>query len=142
MPGKVNPTQCEALAMVACQVMGNNTAITIAGSSGHLQLNTYKPLMIHNLIWSITLLTESITSFNLHCAVGLEPNEEVIRHHLEQSLMLVTALNPAIGYDKAAAIAKKAHAEGLTLKESAVALGLLTAEEFERLVQPKKMVHP
>ncbi len=140
MPGKVNPTQCEALTMVAIQVMGNDTAIGFAGSQGHFELNVYKPLMIHNLTESIKLLSNAITSFNDNCAVGIEANKEVIKKHLNNSLMLVTALNQVIGYDKAAKVAKNAHEKNLTLKESAMELGYISSEDFDKHVQPEKMV--
>ena len=142
MPGKVNPTQCEALTMVAVQVMGNHVTITIAGSSGHLELNVFKPVMIYNLLQSIQLLADAARSFTDNCLAGIAANEKRIAELLGQSLMLVTALNPHIGYDKAAKVAKKAHAEGTTLKAAAVALGYLTPEEFERWVQPKSMLGP
>jgi len=140
MPGKVNPTQCEALTMVCAQVFGNDTAINIGGMNGHLELNVFKPLMIYNLIMSARLLGDACDSFNKNCAIGIEPNHERIKQNLENSLMLVTALNPVIGYDKAAAVAKKAHKEGITLKEAAVSLAYLTAEEFDKHVVPEKMV--
>jgi fumarate hydratase, class II len=142
MPGKVNPTQAEALTMVCAQVMGNHVTVTIGGASGHFQLNVYKPVIIYNVLQSIRLLAESARSFADRCVVGIEPNHERIGHLLNQSLMLVTALNPRIGYDNAAKVAKKAHAEGITLKEAALALGLLTEEEFEELVRPEKMLGP
>ncbi|MFI5021035.1 MAG: class II fumarate hydratase [Alphaproteobacteria bacterium] len=142
MPGKVNPTQCEAMTMVAAQVMGNHVTITVAGSSGHLELNVFKPVMIYNLLQSIRLLADSAVSFTDNCLSGIQANEKRIAELLSQSLMLVTALNPYIGYDKAAKVAKKAHAEGTTLKEAAVALGFVKAEEFERWVQPKSMLGP
>lgn len=142
MPGKVNPTQCESLTMVCVQVMGNDCAIGIAGSQGNFELNVYKPVMIHNLLHSIRLLTDAMNSFNQHCLEGLTPNRKNIEKHLESSLMLVTALNPHIGYDNAAKAAKKAFSENLTLKESIVALGLLSAEEFDRYVNPRDMTHP
>jgi fumarate hydratase class II len=142
MPGKVNPTQCEALAMVCAQVLGNDVAIGIGGASGNFELNVFKPVIIHNLLQSIRLLADAAGSFREHCAVGIEPDRERIRLHLENSLMLVTALNPHIGYDKAAQIAKRAHREGTTLREAAVALGYLTAEEFDRLVRPEDMTAP
>lgn len=140
MPGKVNPTQSEALTMVCAQVMGNDVTIGIAGSNGHFQLNVFKPVMIFNLLMSARLLADGCNSFNDHCAVGIEVNERRIREHLQNSLMLVTALNTKIGYDNAAAIAKKAHLEGTTLKEAGVALGLLTEEQFEEWVKPEAMV--
>ena len=139
MPGKVNPTQSEAMTMVATQVIGNDTAINFGGSSGHFELNVFKPVMIYNLLQSIRLLADSCRSFNDHCVVGIEPNKTQIDKHLNGSLMLVTALNPHIGYDNAAKVAKKAYQENTTLKESAVALGLLTAEEFDEKVRPEKM---
>ena len=142
MPGKVNPTQSEAMTMVATQVIGNDTAINIGGSSGHFELNVFKPVMIYNLLQSIRLLADSCRSFNDHCVVGIEPNKTQIDKHLNGSLMLVTALNPHIGYDNAAKVAKKAYQENTTLKESAVALGLLTAEEFDEKVRPEKMTGP
>ncbi len=142
MPGKVNPTQCEALTMVAAQVMGNDVAVGVAGASGHFELNVFKPVLIHNLLESVRLLTDACHSFNDHCAVGIEPRRDVIAKHLTNSLMLVTALNPKIGYDNAAKVAKLAHAKGITLKEAALELGLLTAEEFDKQVRPEKMVSP
>jgi fumarate hydratase class II len=142
MPGKVNPTQCEALTMVCAQVLGNDVAIGIGGASGNFELNVFKPVIIHNLLQSIRLLADAAISFREHCAAGIEPNRERIRQHLGNSLMLVTALNPHIGYDKAAQIAKRAHHEGTTLREAAVALGYLTVEEFDRLVRPEDMTAP
>ena len=139
MPGKVNPTQCEALCMVCAQVMGNHTAVSVGGMQGHLQLNTFKPLIIHNVIQSIGLLADAVNSFNLHCLSGTEPNRERIDEHLQRSLMLVTALAPHIGYDRAAAIAKKAHREGLSLREAALADGELDADTFDRLVDVDQM---
>jgi fumarate hydratase class II len=140
MPGKVNPTQCEAMTMVACQVMGNDAVIGFAASQGNFELNVFKPVILHNFMQSVRLLADAIRSFNEHCAVGIEPNERVIRRNLEQSLMLVTALNPHIGYENAAKIAKLAHKEGLSLKEAALATGLLTAEQFDRFVRPEDMI--
>ncbi|MCH9811587.1 class II fumarate hydratase [bacterium] len=140
MPGKVNPTQCEMLTQVACQVMGNDTTIAIAGSSGQLQLNTYRPVVIHNLIESIHLVADAANNFTHKCVKGLSPNEEKIGEYLKNTLMLVTALNPHIGYENAAAIAKKAYKEGSTLKDAAVKLDLLSEEEFERFIDPKDMV--
>ena len=140
MPGKVNPTQSEALTMVAAQVMGNDVAITVGGASGHLELNVFKPMMIFNLLQSIRLLGDSCRSFAENCVTGIEPDRARIALMLERSLMLVTALNPHIGYDNAARVAKKAHAEGITLREAAVALDLLTGEDFDRLVRPADMV--
>ena len=142
MPGKVNPTQSEAMTMVAAQVIGNDAAINIGGSSGNFELNVFKPVMIYNLLQSIRLLADSCRSFNDHCVAGIEPNKTQIEKHLNASLMLVTALNPHIGYDNAAKVAKKAYQENTTLKESAVALGLLTDEEFDEKVQPEKMTGP
>jgi fumarate hydratase class II len=142
MPGKVNPTQCEAMIMVCIQVFGADTSVGMAGARGNLELNVCKPVIIYNVLHSITLLTGSCTSFTEFCVDGLEPNETRIRQNLDNSLMLVTALNPLIGYDNAAKVAKKAHAEGSTLKEAAVGLGLLTAEEFDNAVRPESMTHP
>jgi fumarate hydratase class II len=142
MPGKVNPTQCEALTMVCAQVMGNDVAVGIGGASGHLELNVFKPLIIHNVLGSVRLLADACESFDTHCARGIEPDRERIALLVERSLMLVTALTPIIGYDRAAAIAKKAHLEGLTLREAALALGYLTAEQFDRAVRPEAMVDP
>src|SRR6266478_3642971 len=140
MPGKVNPTQSEALTMVCAQVLGNDVAVNIGGASGHFELNVFKPLIIHNFLHSVRLLADACASFDTHCAQGIEPDRERIRALVERSLMLVTALAPRLGYDRAAGIAKKAHAEGLTLKEAAVKLGYLTAEEFDREVRPESMV--
>jgi fumarate hydratase, class II len=142
MPGKVNPTQCEALTMVCAQVMGNHVTVTISGASGHLELNVFKPVITHNLLQSIRLLADGARSFTDKCVVGIEANRERIDELLHRSLMLVTALNPKMGYDNAAKVAKRAHAEGTTLKEAAIALGLLTAEEFDQLVRPEKMLGP
>jgi fumarate hydratase class II len=142
MPGKVNPTQCEAMIMVCIQVMGNDTAVAVAGSRGNLELNVCKPVIIHNLLHSITLLSDACRGFREFAVEGLEPDLAQIRHHLENSLMLVTALSPLIGYDKSGEVAKKAHNEGITLRESAVALGYLTPEEFDRAVRPEDMTHP
>lgn len=142
MPGKVNPTQSEAMTMVAAQVMGNNTAVSIAGSNGHFELNVFKPVIAHNVLQSIRLLGDAARSFTDNCVAGIEPNRERIKKLVGDSLMLVTALNPHVGYDNAAKIAKKAHTEGTTLKESAVALGLLSAADFDRLIKPEDMVHP
>jgi len=140
MPGKVNPTQCEALTMVCVQVMGNDAAIGIAGSQGNFELNVYKPLIIHNLLRSVELLSDAGQAFTEFCLRGLEADHAQIQRHLEQSLMLVTALNPHIGYDKAAAVAKKAYSEQKTLKEAAVELGYLTAAEFDQWVRPEAML--
>jgi len=140
MPGKVNPTQCEAMTMVCVQVMGNDTAIAVAGSQGNFELNVFKPLMIHNLLHSIRLLADACASFAEHLVVGIQPNREQIQHSLTNSLMLVTALNPHIGYDRAAAVAKKAYIEGTTLRQACVELGFLAEAEFDRLVRAEKMV--
>ncbi|HBK4821542.1 TPA: class II fumarate hydratase [Enterobacter asburiae] len=140
MPGKVNPTQCEAMTMLCCQVLGNDVAVNLGGASGNFELNVYRPMVIHNVLQSIRLLADGMESFNEHCAVGIEPNRERISQLLNESLMLVTALNTHIGYDKAAEIAKKAHKEGLTLKASALALGYLTEEDFDAWVRPEAMV--
>lgn len=141
MPGKVNPTQSEAMTMVACQVFGNDATIGFAASQGNFELNVFKPVIIYNFLQSVRLLTDAMRSFNDHCAIGIEPNLEVIEANLRNSLMLVTALNPHIGYEKAAEIAKKAHKEGITLKEAALSTGYLTEEEYMRYVNPSKMVH-
>ena len=140
MPGKVNPTQCEALAMLCAQVIGQDLSISLGGSSGHLQLNTFKPLILFNSLRSIRLLSDGLNNFREKCLEGLKANEKKIKQHLENSLMLVTALNPHTGYDKASQIAKHAYKTNITLKESAVQLGFLTAEQFDRLVQPEKMI--
>ena len=142
MPGKVNPTQSEAMIMVSIQVYGNDAAIGIAGARGNLELNVCKPVIIHNFCNSIDLLTDACDRFREFCVEGLEPDYEQIKNHLNNSLMLVTALNPIIGYDKAAQVAKKAHKERLTLRESVVALGFMTGEEFDRAVVPEDMTHP
>lgn len=142
MPGKVNPTQSEAMTMVAAQVMGNHVAVTIAGSNGHFELNVFKPVIIHNVLQSIRLLGDATRSFTDNCVVGIEANHARIKKLVGESLMLVTALNPHVGYDNAAKIAKKAHHDGTTLKEAAVELGLLTADDFDRLIKPEEMVHP
>jgi fumarate hydratase class II len=142
MPGKVNPTQCEAITMVCAQVMGNNMAVTIAGSQGHFELNVFKPVMIYNVLQSIQLLADSCVSFTDNCVSGIEADEKRIKQLMENSLMLVTALNPHIGYDNAAKIAKTAYANGTTLKEEGVALGLLTAEQFDEWVNPLEMIGP
>ncbi|MCZ8521580.1 MULTISPECIES: class II fumarate hydratase [Paenibacillus] len=142
MPGKVNPTQSEALTMVVCQVMGNDAAIGFAASQGNFELNVFKPVIIHNFLQSVRLLSDAMESFNRNCVVGIEPDRAVIQRYLEQSLMLVTALNPHIGYEKAASIAKTAHKEGLTLKEAAMRSGYLTAEQFDSIVRPEDMIHP
>jgi fumarate hydratase class II len=142
MPGKVNPTQAEALTQVAVQVYGNDTAVAFAGSQGNFQLNVYKPVMLHNLLESAQLLAEAARSFDRFCARGLVPDLPVIRRHLADSLMLVTALSPHIGYERAAQIAQKAHREGLTLKDAALRLGFVTAEQFDAWVRPEDMTHP
>jgi fumarate hydratase class II len=142
MPGKVNPTQSEAMTMVCAQVIGNDVAVNVGGSSGNFELNVFKPVMIYNLLQSIHLLADASEMFNENCAVGIEPNEANIKKHLENSLMLVTALNPHVGYDNAAKIAKKAHNDGTTLKEAAVALGILTEEKFDEFVRPEHMTGP
>jgi fumarate hydratase class II len=142
MPGKVNPTQCEAMTMVCCQVFGNHTAITVAGSQGHFELNVYKPVLAYCMIHSIQLLSDAARSFREHCIEGIRADEKRIHELMERSLMLVTALAPKIGYDNAAKVAKTAHAHGTTLKEEAVRLGFVSAEEFDGLVQPDKMTHP
>ena len=142
MPGKVNPTQCEALTMLCTQVMGNDTTITIAGASGNFELNVYRPVLAHNILQSIRLLSDGCRSFNENAVKGLEPNIERINHNLHNSLMLVTALNPHIGYDKAAKAAKKAFANKSTLRESIVELGYLSGEEFDKIIKPEKMIKP
>ena len=142
MPGKVNPTQCEAMIMVCIQVMGNDAAVAVAGSRGNLELNVCKPVIIHNVLHSVTLLSDACRTFREFTVEGLEPDRAQIHEHLENSLMLVTALSPLIGYDKAAEVAKKAHAEGSTLREAAVALGYLSPEEFDQAVRPEDMTHP
>jgi len=142
MPGKVNPTQSEAMTMVAVQVFGNDTAITIAGSQGNFELNVYKPVMIHNFLHSIRLLHDACHGFVEYCIEGIELNRAQIDDHLNNSLMLVTALNPHIGYDKAAQVAKNAHKKGISLRQSAVELGFLSGEEFDKYVKPEEMTHP
>jgi fumarate hydratase class II len=142
MPGKVNPTQSEAMTMVCVQVIGNDVAITMAGSQGNFELNVFKPLIIHNFLHSTMLLAHSCASFTKYCVEGIEPNREQLRRNVENSLMLVTALSPHIGYDNAAKVAKKAHKENITLREAAIALKLLSGEEFDRLVRPEKMLAP
>lgn len=140
MPGKVNPTQCEALTMVACQIMANDVAVSMAASQGNFELNVFMPVCIYNFLQSVRLLTDAIVSFDKNCAQGIKPNKEVIESYLNNSLMLVTALNPYVGYENAAKIAKTAHSEGITLKEAAVKLGLLTEEEFDEYVKPENMI--
>jgi len=142
MPGKINPTQCEALTMIAAQVFGNDATITFAGASGNFELNVYKPVIIYNLLQSVRLLSDGCRSFGEKCVADITANEPVIARHLQNSLMLVTALNRHIGYDKAALIAKEAHAKGTTLKEAAVSLGILSAEQFDRIIVPEKMTAP
>ena len=140
MPGKVNPTQSEALTMLAAQVFGNDVAINFGGASGNFELNVFRPMAAHNFLQSVRLLGDGMRSFNAHCAVGIEPNRERIDELVQRSLMLVTALNPHIGYDKAAYIAKKAHKEGTSLRDAAIASGHLTSEQFDRWVVPARMV--
>ncbi len=142
MPGKVNPTQCEALSMLACQVMGNDVTVNIAASHGHLQLNVFKPVIIHNILESIELMADGCRNFQEHCIEGMQANEQQMADHLENGLMLVTALNRHIGYDNAAKIAKKAYAESLTLREAAIALELVTDEQFSQWVRPQDMLKP
>src|SRR6201985_1240220 len=142
MPGKINPTQCEALTMVAVQVFGNDHAVAFAGSQGNFQLNVYKPVILHNLLTSIELVADASRSFCKRCAVGIEPNEKRIKEHLDNSLMLVTALNPHIGYEKAAKISLTAYREGISLREAALKLGFLNAEQFDLWVRPEEMTHP
>ena len=140
MPGKVNPTQCEALSMVCAQVMGNQVAVTVGGSQGHLQLNVFKPLIVKNVLHSVRLLADASEAFRKHCVAGLSVDEQRVKEMVSRSLMLVTALNPKIGYDSAARIAKKAHSDGTTLKEAAVSLGLVTSDQFDKWVSPIEMV--
>src|ERR1700754_434025 len=142
MPGKVNPTQCEAITMVCCQVFGNQTTVTVAGSQGHFELNVYKPVLAHCMLQSIQLMADVVRSFTEHCVVGIRADEKRINELMQRSLMLVTALAPKIGYDNAAKVAKTAHANGTTLKEEALRLGFVSADEFDRLVQPEKMTRP
>src|SRR6201984_607998 len=142
MPGKINPTQCEAITMVAVQVFCNDHAVAFAGSQGNFQLNVYKPVMLHNILTSVELLADALRSFRDHCAVGIEPNEKRIKEHLDHSLMLVTALNPHIGYEKAAKISHTAYREDISLREAALKLGFLTAEQFDSWVRPEEMIHP
>jgi fumarate hydratase class II len=142
MPGKVNPTQSEAMTMVCVQVFGNDAAVTFAGASGNFELNVFKPVIIYNVLNSIRLLSDACESFTDHCVVGIQANQKTIKKYLETSLMLVTALNTHIGYDNAAKVAKKAHQDNITLKEAAVSLGLVKAEDFDRLVRPEKMIEP
>jgi fumarate hydratase class II len=142
MPGKVNPTQCEAVTMACCQVFGNHTTVTVSGSQGHFELNVYKPVLAYAMLQSIRLLADVARSFTDNCVVGIEANEARIRELTERSLMLVTALAPTIGYDKAAQVAKAAHANGTTLREEAVRLGFVTEKQFDLLVRPEKMTRP
>ena len=142
MPGKVNPTQAEALTMACAQVMGNNVAITIAGSQGHMELNVFKPVMIYNLLQSIRLIGDASVSFTDNCVNGIEPNRKHIDELMRRSLMLVTALAPKVGYDTAAKIAKTAHKNGTTLREEALKLGVITGEEFDAIVRPEDMIGP
>ena len=142
MPGKINPTQCEAMTMLCTQVMGNDATITFAGASGNFELNVYRPVLAYNILQSIRLLSDGIASFNKNTIIGIEPNLEKINHNLYNSLMLITALNPHIGYDKAAEVSKKAYNEKSTLREAIIALDYMSGEDFDRLVQPDKMIHP
>jgi fumarate hydratase class II len=142
MPGKINPTQCEAMAMVCTQVIGLDAAVAAAGAGGQLQMNVFKPLIGFNLLQSIRLLSDAINSFHQNLVVGLQPNRQQIQTFVERSLMLVTALTPRIGYEKASAIAQHAHEQGLTLKEAALKLGHISATDFDRLVDPTKMATP
>ena len=142
MPGKVNPTQAEALTMVCCRVFGNHTTVSVAASQGHFELNVFKPVLAHAMLQSVRLLSDAARSFTDRCVVGIRANELRIREQLERSLMLVTALAPKIGYDKAARIAKAAHAKGTTLREEAIRSGFVTADEFDKAIDPKKMVRP
>lgn len=142
MPGKINPTQCEAITMLCTQVMGNDSTITFAGASGNFELNVYRPVLAYNILQSIRLLSDGIASFNKNTIVGIEPNFEKINHNLYNSLMLITALNPHIGYDKAAEVSKKAYKEKSTLREAIIALNYMSGDDFDRLVQPDKMIHP
>jgi fumarate hydratase class II len=142
MPGKVNPTQSEALTMVCCQVFGNHTTITVAGSQGHFELNVYNPVMANAMLQSIRLLGDAANSFTANCIVGITPNVERITELMNRSLMLVTALAPHIGYDKATQVAKAAHANGTTLREEATRLGYVTGDDFDRIVRPESMTHP
>lgn len=142
MPGKVNPTQCEALTMVAAQVMGNHTAVSIGGSNGHFELNVFKPMIVRNVLQSVQLLGDASKSFAENCVTGIQANKERIDRLLQESLMLVTALNPHIGYEKGAKIAKQAHQKGITLKEAALELGFVTEADFDKWVQPQDMLGP
>jgi len=142
MPGKVNPTQCEAMTMVATQIMGNNATVSFAGSQGHMELNVFKPVMIYNLLQSIRLIADACVSFTEKCVSGIKPNEEQIKSLMERSLMLVTALTPSIGYDNATKIAKMAHKNGTTLREEAINMGLVSAGDYDRIVKPENMIKP
>jgi len=142
MPGKINPTQCEAVTMVCVKVIGNHNGITMAGSHGHFELNVFKPLIIHNILQSIHLMADSSKSFANYCVKGLKADKKRIKNFLDNSLMLVTALSPKVGYDNAAKIAKKAHKNGTTLKKEAIKSGLITEKEYEKIVNPKKMIRP
>ena len=142
MPGKVNPTQPEAMTMVCCQVLGNDVAVNCGGAMGNFELNVFKPVIIFNVLQSIRLLADACNSFDEHCAVGIEANKANIDRFLHNSLMLVTALNPHVGYDNSAKIAKKAHAENITLREAAIMLGVMTGEKFDEVVRPEKMIGP
>jgi fumarate hydratase class II len=142
MPGKINPTQCEALSMLACQVMGNDMTISIAASQGHLQLNVFKPVIVYNLLQSIELLADGCNNFQRHCLAGLQPERQRMADNLQNSLMLVTALSPHIGYDKAALVAKTAYSEGLSLREAALKLGIVETQDFDRWINPAQMLGP
>ena len=142
MPGKVNPTQCEAMTMVCAQVFGNDATVAFAGSQGNFQLNVYKPVMIHNVLESAELMADACDSMRIHCAIGIQPNMVRIQHNLNESLMLATALNPHIGYEKSATIAKQAHHDGTSLKDAAVALGYVTPEQYDQWVIPAEMTRP
>jgi fumarate hydratase class II len=142
MPGKVNPTQCEALTMVCAQVIGNDVAVTFAGAQGHFELNVFKPMMAYTTLQSLRLLADAAESFTEHCVVGIEANEARISEHLRSSLMLVTALAPKIGYYKAAEVATKAHREGTTLREAALALAVMAGDDFDAAIRPEDMVEP
>ena len=142
MPGKINPTQCESMTMVAVQVFGNDAAVAFGGSQGNFQLNVYKPVMLHNLLESVTLLSQSMLTFDKHCAQGIEPNYPRLKANVDNSLMLVTALNRHIGYEKSAKIALKAHRDNSSLREAALELGFVTAEQFDAWVRPEDMLAP
>ena len=142
MPGKVNPTQCEAVTMVCVKVIGNHTGITLAGTHGHFELNVFKPMIAHNILQSIDILADSVKNFSLFCVKGIKANKKKIKEHLDNSLMLVTALAPHIGYDNAAKIAKKALKNNTTLKEETIKSGLITEKDYQRIVDPKKMIYP